>query len=146
MATDCLYWQSPLGRGAVPSEDATGAMCIEGHATGYLLITLIYFSRSLEWARLICRWHFQWPAVFIWGIRQAQTWTIQNQWQYFIKHSSLSTDLGADSCARKKRPSESSVAEGNLIAVLQSLVDNLYGPHKGHEGWQKPRCGASYCR
>lgn len=120
-------------------------MCIDGHATGYLLITFIYFSRSLEWTRLICRWHFQWPAVFIWGmhvhIRQAKTWTIQKQWQYFIKHGSLWTGLAADSCAREKALFESAVAEGNFIAVLQSLVDNLYGSHKGHRDWQKPRCG-----
>lgn len=37
---------------------------------------------------------------------------------------------------------ESAFAEGNLFAVLQSLVDTLYGSHKGHGGWQKPRCGS----
>lgn len=36
---------------------------------------------------------------------------------------------------------ESAFAEGNLFAVLQSLVDTLYRSHKGHRGWQKPRCG-----
>lgn len=73
--------------------------------------------------------------------RPHKTQTIQKQWQYFIKHGSLWIGLGADSCARKKALFESAVAEGNLIAVLQSLVDNMYGSHKGHGGWQKPRCG-----